>query len=188
MDTGILSIIMHLLPWQFGGLGILAAIMFVWNLVLFSVFTFISLLRLFKYQGHVKKESISSVEQMSYLAAPSIAFLTLVTQVSLTCSTAWGYGFTVLAYVLWWIGLVWTVLLCSWTVIMLTERGVYKEQGLSPAIFLPLISVMTEGTTGGVIVNYSAGITASMAVPMIIVSLLCIGYALFLSILYQGCS
>lgn len=39
MDTGVLSIIMNLLPWQFRDLGILATIMFVFNLVLFTVFT-----------------------------------------------------------------------------------------------------------------------------------------------------
>jgi hypothetical protein len=49
----------------------------------------------------VKSESMNKVEEMSYLAAPSIAYLTLVSQVALTCSTAWGYGLTVFAYVLW---------------------------------------------------------------------------------------
>lgn len=101
MDTGILSIIMNLLPWQFKGLGHLATIMFVWNLMLFSAFTIISLMRLVTHASHVKSETSSSVEEMCYLAAPAIAYLTLVSQVSLTCSTAWGYGLTVLAYVLW---------------------------------------------------------------------------------------
>lgn len=101
MDTGILSIIMNLLPWQFDGLGVLATIMFVWNLVLFSTFTIISLMRLFRHAGHVKSETDNSVEELSYLGAPAIAYLTLVSQVTLTCSTSWGYGLTVLAYVLW---------------------------------------------------------------------------------------
>jgi tellurite resistance protein TehA-like permease len=177
---------MNLLPWQFDGLGILATIMFVWNLVLFSLFTSIGVMRLLKYSSHTKKEIVSSMEETSYLAAPAIAFLALVAQVSLTCSTAWGYGFTVLAYVLWWIGLVWTVSLCSGTVVMLTKRHVHQKETLSPAMFLPIISIMTLGTTGGIIANYSAGITATMAVPIIIVSLLAIGYALFLSILYYA--
>ena len=101
MDTGILSIIINLHPWRFSAQGILSTIMFVWNLVLFVSFVLVAVTRLFMYPKHVKSESINKVEEMSYLAAPSIAYLTLVTQVSLTCSTAWGYGLTVFAYVLW---------------------------------------------------------------------------------------
>lgn len=101
MDTGIISVIINLHPWRFSGQGVLSTIMFVWNLVLFVAFTLIALTHLFLYPRHVKSESIKKVEEMSYLAAPSIAYLTLVSQVALTCSTAWGYGLTVFAYVLW---------------------------------------------------------------------------------------
>lgn len=186
MDTGILSIIMQLLPWQFNGLKVLSTIMFVWNLVLFSFFAIISLFRLFKYPSHAKKQILSSADELSYLAAPAIAYLTLVVQVSLICSTAWGYRFTVLAYVLWWIGLVWTVTLCSGNVILLSKRNLYNQGKLSPPIFLPLISVMTLATTGGIVAYYSTGITASMAVPVIIVAFICVGYSLFLSLLYYS--
>lgn len=186
MDTGVISIIMNLLPWQFKGLDILSTIMFAWNIVLFACFTFFSVARLLKYRKHVASETLNSVEEMSYLAAPAIAYLTLVAQVSLTCSTAWGYGFSILAYVLWWIGLFWTTTLCSGTVILLTKRSVTEDRQLSPAIFLPLIGVMTQGTTGGVVVNYSVGLSATLAIPVIIVSFLCIGYALFLAMLYYG--
>lgn len=186
MDTGIISIIMKLLPWQFNGLGVLGTIMFIWNLVLFSTFTLISLVRVFKYPTHVKNESVYSVDEMSYLGAPAIAYLTLVSQVVLTCSTAWGYEMTVFAYVLWWIGLVWTVTLCSGTIVVLTKRPVTNDRQLSPSIFLPLISVMTLGTTGGLLTNYSVGISSAQAVPVIVVSFCCIGYALFLAILYYA--
>ena len=45
---------------------------------------------------------------------------------------------------------------------------------------------MTLGTTGGLICNYSVGISASMAIPIIVVSYMAIGYALFLSLLYYA--
>ncbi|KAF2644526.1 hypothetical protein P280DRAFT_173589 [Massarina eburnea CBS 473.64] len=184
MDTGIISIIMNLLPWQFNGLGILATIMFVWNLVLFSIFTLISIARLFRHGRHVQSELYDSTEQMSYQAAPAIAYLTLVAQVSLTCSTAWGHRFTILAYVLWWIGLVWTVTLCSWSVLFLSKYHFTENKRLPPAIFFPLIGVITQGTVGGLVVNYSAGLSATLAIPIIIVSFMLIGYSFFLSIMY----
>lgn len=186
MDTGIISIIMHILPWQFRGLGIISTIMFVFNLVIFVTFAILALVRLFTFPKHVKTETINVLEELSYLGAPAIAYLTLVAQVSLTCSEAWGFRLTVLAYVLWWIGLVWTVTLCSASVIILAKRSITNDRELSPAIFLPLISVMTLGTTGGIVVNYSVGMSARLAIPIIIVSYMCIGYAFFLSLLYYA--
>jgi tellurite resistance protein TehA-like permease len=60
------------------------------------------------------------------------------------------------------------------------------DRKFSPPILLPLISVMTLGTTGGIVTNYSVGMSASMAVPIIAVGYLAIGYALFLGLLYYG--
>ncbi|KAH0332667.1 C4-dicarboxylate transporter/malic acid transport protein, partial [Aureobasidium melanogenum] len=183
MDTGILSIITHLLPYQFNGLGVLSTILFVFNLFLFSLFTLISIARLIMFPTNTKSEATNSADEISYLAAPAIAYLTIVSQVGLTCSPAWGHGLTILAYVLWRIGMVWTILLCSAAILVLAKRKVTDDRSLSPAIFLPTISVMTSGTTGGLLVNYSYKISARLALPVIIVSYMCIGYALFLSIL-----
>ncbi|CAN9148454.1 unnamed protein product [Alternaria alternata] len=97
-----------------------------------------------------------------------------------------GYNWTVFAYVLWWIGLVWTVTLCSFQVIVLAKRDITVDRQLSPTILLPLISVMTLGTTGGLIANYSVGLSASMAVPIIVTGYMCIGYAFFLALLYYA--
>jgi tellurite resistance protein TehA-like permease len=161
MDTGILSIILSILPYRFGGEGILSTIMFVWNLVLFCAFTLLGIIRLVKYPRRVKSESINTLEEISYLGAPVIAYLTLVAQVSLTCSTAWGHSMTVFAYVLWWIGLFWSVLLCSASVVVLSKRSISDARSMSPAVFLPLIAVMTQATTSGILVNYSYQISQS---------------------------
>ncbi|KAH6461449.1 hypothetical protein HBI59_060400 [Parastagonospora nodorum] len=184
MDTGILSIILNLLPYRFSGQEILSTILFVFNIVIFAIFALLSISRVFTHRRHVNNETLNSVEELSYLGAPPTAYLTLVAQVTLTCSTAWGFPWTVVAYVLWWIGLVWTVSLTSFTVVTLVKRNTTHDRALSPVIFLPLISIMTLGTTAGIVTNYSAGISPSMAVPVIVVGYMAIGYAFFLSLLY----
>ncbi|KAF3043148.1 hypothetical protein E8E12_004626 [Didymella heteroderae] len=75
MDTGIISIIMNILPWQFNGLGIISTIMFVFNLVLFTTFSLLAITRLFTFPRHVKSESLNQVEEISYQGAPAIAGL-----------------------------------------------------------------------------------------------------------------
>jgi tellurite resistance protein TehA-like permease len=134
----------------------------------------------------VKRESLNQIEEISYQGAPAIAYLTLVAQVALTCSAAWGFRLTILAYVLWWIGLVWTVTLCSASVIVLVKRSITDDRSLSPAVFLPLIAVMTLGTTGGIVTRYSVGMSARLAIPIIVTSYMAIGYAFFLSLLYYA--
>lgn len=186
MDTGILSIIMNLLPWQFRGLDILSTIMFVFNLVLFIFFAFVSILRIYKHASHFKAQTLNSLEELCYLGAPVIAYLTIVAQVSLTCSKAWGYHWTILAYVLWWIALVWALAICSGTLLVLVKRQVATDRDMSPVIFLPLISLMTLGTTGGLHTNYASGMTATLAIPIIVVSYMVIGYGLFLSLIFYG--
>lgn len=87
---------------------------------------------------------------------------------------------------LWWIGCAWTVSLCSFTVITLFKRNITCDRDLSPAVFLPLISVMTLGTTGGVVTRYAVGLSAGAAVPIIVVGYMAIGYAVILSLLYYA--
>jgi tellurite resistance protein TehA-like permease len=55
---------------------------------------------------------------------------------------------------------------------------------MNPTDLLPLISVMTVGTTAGIVAKYSIGLEASMAVPGLVTGFMCIGYAVGLSLLY----
>jgi hypothetical protein len=81
---------------------------------------------------------------------------------------------------------VWSVCLTSFTVVVLVKRNITSDRDVSPAVFLPLISVMTLGTTGGIVVNYATGISAAMAVPVIVVGYMAIGYGFFLALLYYA--
>jgi tellurite resistance protein TehA-like permease len=168
MDTGILSILLNLLPYRFSGLGILSTILFVLNIALFVTFTVLSLARLYLHRAHVTHVTLTSADELSFLGAPA----------------TWGFSWTIVAYVLWWIGLVWTVCLTSFTLIVSAKHSLVTPQTMSPSALLPLISVMTLGTTAGIVTRYGVGITPAMAVPVIVVGYMCIGYALFLSLIY----
>lgn len=186
MDTGILSIILNLLPWTFRGQGILSTVMFIFNFFLFIAFSTMSILRLFRHRHHVRTQTLTSVEEQCYLGAPATAYLTLVAQVALTCSTAWGFHWTIFAYALWWVGFVFTIGLCSSNMIMLIKRNMMTDREMTPTIFLPLISVMTLSSTAGIICNYGVGMTPALAVPVIVVAYMAIGYSLFLSLMYYA--
>ena len=184
MDTGILSIIMHQLPYQFRGLPVLSTIMFVLNLVLYIVFCAMYLARWFLYPSQTYETLVNDTEEMALLATPAMSYLTLVGQVALTCSTAWGHAFTILAYVLWWIGLAWILAVCTLLYIHMIKRpsGRLVDRWLPTAVFVPIVGIMTAATIGGLIVNYAHDISARMAVPVIIVSFMSLGYAVVLAL------
>ncbi|KAF1941803.1 hypothetical protein EJ02DRAFT_454793 [Clathrospora elynae] len=162
--------------------------MFTFNILLFALFSLLSILRLLKHASHIRAQILSNTDELCYLAAPAIAYLTIVAQVSLTCSQAWGYSWTIVAYVLWWIGLAWTLPLCSFHIIILAKHEIItaEREKASPTMLLPLISVMTLGTTGGLICEHSTAISAAMAVPVIVVGFVAIGYAMFLSLVFYA--
>jgi tellurite resistance protein TehA-like permease len=102
---------------------------------------------------------------------------------ALTCSTAWGHGLTILAYVLWWIGMSWIVTVCTTLYISSAKLRLVSNRTLPSIIFLPLVGVMTAATVGGIIANSANEISPRFAVPMIIVSFLCIGYGTLVALM-----
>jgi tellurite resistance protein TehA-like permease len=68
---------------------------------------------------------------------------------ALTCSTAWGQGFTILAYVLWWIGMSWIVTVCTTLYISSAKLRLVSNRTLPSIIFLPLVGVMTAANCLG---------------------------------------
>jgi tellurite resistance protein TehA-like permease len=81
---------------------------------------------------------------------------------------------------------VWTVSLTCFTVIVLVKRNTLSARHITPSIFLPLISVMTLGTTGGIVCRYGVGMSARIAVPLFVMGYMAIGYAFGLSLVYYA--
>ena len=109
MDTGVLSVILHQWPYPHHWLRVCSTIMFIANLCLFVFFGSIYLLRWTYFRRSTFMRTSSDAEEIALQACPAITWLTLTMQVQLTCAQSWGYGFTILAFVMWWIALVWVV-------------------------------------------------------------------------------
>ncbi|ORY00160.1 hypothetical protein BCR34DRAFT_606365 [Clohesyomyces aquaticus] len=100
LDAGVLSIIMHVLPYQFRGLPVLSTIMFVFTLVIYATVWTCFLSRWVKYFAETRRRIFNDAEEVALLGAPIVAYFTVFTivgQVALTCSEAWGYRLTVFA-------------------------------------------------------------------------------------------
>ena len=80
----------------------------------------------------------------------------------------------------------WSLSLTAFSVVLLAKRNLATATAFSPPMFLPLISAMTLGTTGGLLATYGDGISADMAVPVIVVSYMVLGFAFFLALVYYA--
>ena len=102
MSTGVVSILLHQLPYNGHWLQIISEIFFALNLVLFLLFTFISCLRYTLYPS-IFGAVLRHPHQSLFLATFPVGLATLINMTVLVCVPAWGEGMAVLAWVLWWI-------------------------------------------------------------------------------------
>ena len=179
MDTGILSIILHQQPYQFHGIGVLSTIMFVLNVVQFTLISFFLLLRCIKHPKETYNSVFSNPEDIAYLAAGAVAWLTIAAQLVLTCAQAWGHGWSVAAIVFWWIGLAWAVTVCAMMIICFARYNLTGPEQLSPAVFMPTVALATSGAMGGLITSYGVDLSARLALPTVIVGYMSTGYGFF---------
>lgn len=184
MNAGIIAILMHQLPYQFRGLGVLSTIVFMIAFILLICFSILFTGRLLRFGKTAYHEITDNITDLSLLACWPISWLLLSSLVSLIVSTAnWGgHAFTIVAYVMWWFGAAWILATYFFILItMIRRQKTATDAGgrLPPLILVPAMGIATTASTGGLIANYSSGISARMAVPIIIFSFLMIGLAMF---------
>ena len=102
MSTGVISILLHQLPYNGDGLQIISVIFFVLNLVLFLLFTAISCLRYTLYP-QLFPAVLRHPHQSLFLATFPVGLATLTNMTVLVCVPVWGHGVAIFAWVLWWI-------------------------------------------------------------------------------------
>ena len=102
MSTGVVSILLHQLPYNGHWLRIISVLFFVLNIVLFVLFTFISILR-YIWHPELILTVLSHPHQSLFIAAFPVGLATLINMTVLVCVPAWGHGLATLAWILWWI-------------------------------------------------------------------------------------
>lgn len=185
MNSGILAIVCHQLPYQFRGVGTIATIFYLVDLVLFIIFTLIFCLRLALHFPNVVTEFASDVEQLAYLACWPISWLTLSANTALIVSrSSWGgHAFTIVAYVMWWFGALWTFTTSIVVYYTLFRNRMINIESVTPGIIVPAVGVATVASTGGLIAEYAFQISPGLQVPIVIVGYIVLGQGIFLALM-----
>jgi tellurite resistance protein TehA-like permease len=101
----------HQIPFHARWLNIISDIFFVLNIVLFLLFTFISVLRYTMYP-ELFPAVLRHPHQSLFLATFPVGLATLINMIVLVCVPSWGQGMAIFAWVLWWIDSVLAVITC----------------------------------------------------------------------------
>ena len=186
MNAGIIGVLMHQLPYQFSGLqNVLSNIAYLVDLVLFVAFSIIMILRITMYPRSTAKIVTSSTEELCYFSCIPIALLTIAELTALQVSTAYwgGYAFSLVAYVLWWIGAGSMVTLSLAIYITIFKIPLVEDRTAPTALFIPAVGTATVATSGGLITMYAYNIAARLSVPVLILSYILVGQGIFLAVM-----
>ena len=113
MGTGIVSILLHNLPYNGDWLYWISVIFFALNVFLFVTFLVISIARYVLYP-EIWAVMVRHPTQSLFLGTFPMGLATIVNMVVFVCVPAWGPRAIVLAWALWWIDAAIAVTVCFW--------------------------------------------------------------------------
>ncbi|KAJ4859881.1 voltage-dependent anion channel domain-containing protein [Trichoderma breve] len=150
MGTGIVSILLHNLPYNGAWLYWISVIFFVLNLTLFILFTVISALRYLIYPGLFMTMIRHPAVPLLSGAFP-IALSTIVEMIVLVCVPAWGPWTVTLAWTLWWIDAAISIIICYWIPFVIMHTHDIKLATLSATWLLPIAAPIVASAIGAVV-------------------------------------
>ncbi|KPI46073.1 Sulfite efflux pump SSU1 [Cyphellophora attinorum] len=158
MSTGICAILLKQMPPPYDAdwLRILADVFFVFNISLFLLFSVITVIRYIWYP-HIWHRVVRHPHQSLFLACFPVGLATIINMIALVCAPAWGQGWAVFAWVLWWIVLVLALGTCfHLTFTIMTHRR--HDLGEMSALYLiPIVAVVIVATSGSLVATAIPG-------------------------------
>jgi tellurite resistance protein TehA-like permease len=189
MNTGLLGTLLHQFPYKFHGSDVLSTCFWVANIVLFTIFTIVQIIRHIMFPKAALRQTCATMEELCFWGCVPIAFVTIITQTALNGSTtsSWGekaqHGFTILAVVLWWVDVAIMLAVAYVAYYLIAKRRMAEKIPIPSFIFLPAVGTTTVGLGGAIIANYAYNASSRLAVPVVLVSYLLEGFGWWLAVL-----
>ncbi|TKA83365.1 hypothetical protein B0A55_01039 [Friedmanniomyces simplex] len=150
MGTGIVSTLLHNLPYSARWLSYLSYVVFALNVVLFVLFTFISLLRYTLYPK-LWTAMIRHPAQSLFLGTFPMGLATIINMLVYACVPAWGGNTWKLAWGLWWIDAVLAVATCCYLPFVIMALHNQHVETITAAWLLPIVATIVASATGGLV-------------------------------------
>lgn len=152
MGTGITSILLHQLPYQFNGLGIIANVIFGLNVVLFVLFLGISIAR-YTIWPNVFWTMLFHPSQSFFIGTFAMGLATIVSMCALSAAPVFGHNFIIFTWVLWWIDAIISIFICVGCPFLQFTRQTQSLDKVTGVWFLPVVSTIVAASTGGIVAD-----------------------------------
>ncbi|KAF2169731.1 hypothetical protein M409DRAFT_52239 [Zasmidium cellare ATCC 36951] len=181
---GLASLLNGPFPYQGRWLEILASILFVVEVVTYILFSAIMIACWIIYPHVAVRRAMNNPDELLAYAIPPISLMTIgaltATQIS---NASWsGHAWTLVAYVLWWIGCAWVFATAMVVFPVLFHTGNQADRVMTPVLFMAPVGLATAGTEAGLITTRACCMSARLAGPMLVVGYFAVGVALFMAI------
>ena len=166
MGTGIVSILLHNLPYNARWLYWISVVIFCLNIFLFVFFVLISIVRYTIFRGifaamlrHPVQSLFLGTFRGSYLrlvlthyqGTIPMGLATIVNMVVFVCVPAWGPHAATLAWTLWWIDVVIAAATCMYLPFVIMYVHDTKLESMTAAWLLPIVSTIVAAASGGIV-------------------------------------
>lgn len=167
MGTGIVSILIHNLPWNARWLYWISVALFCLNILLFVLFTIISTVRYTAFPGlfcAMLRHPVQSLFLGRFHRAaeiPSVlttclgtipmGLATIVNMAVFVCVPAWGPWAVTLAWTLWWIDVVISIATCMFLPFVIMHKHEIRLESMTAAWLLPIVSTIVAAASGGIV-------------------------------------
>ncbi|KAK3306343.1 voltage-dependent anion channel [Chaetomium strumarium] len=177
--TGITAVILHQLDYQFRGLQIVSYVFWIMTIVLLLCMVLVYIVRCIRFPRQLAGALRHDIGELACLTSIVISFTSIIQMTSLVLVPGRGSskGWGVAVYVLWWINAALATVGAIGVPFVFVRLYPGGIPHLSPASQLPLIAALTAAAGGGTLCQ-SAGLSAALQVPVIVVSYLLVGMGL----------
>ncbi|KAK1977026.1 voltage-dependent anion channel [Colletotrichum cereale] len=153
MGTGIVSVLLHNLPynttWISNGLAIA---FFILNIILFTVFTVITVLRHAIYPD-IWKAMIANPTEAVFLGCFPMGFATIINMMIFVCAPAWGQWVVYWAWGFWWLDAALSLTTCIMVPMVMISTNRQALQAITAGYLLPIVPVVVASSTGGIVAD-----------------------------------
>lgn len=152
MGTGISSILLYNLPFQFTGLTIIADCIFGLNVLLLCIFLCMSIVRYIAWP-QVFNTMLRHPQQSLFLGTFPMGLATVINMVVLACVPAWGLNWAILAWILWWVDAFISILTCFGLRFVMFAYHTQSIEKMNAVWLLPVVAPIVAASTGGTVAS-----------------------------------
>ncbi|KAL5604817.1 hypothetical protein BROUX41_001845 [Berkeleyomyces rouxiae] len=149
MGTGIVSILLHELPYNARWTEVLSWVFFALNVLMFCTFSLICAVR-FSLYPEIWSAMVMHPVQSLFLGTFPMGLSTIINMLALSCSH-WGKWLAYTAWALWWVNVVLAVATCvgiPFVVMHFHKPGLHTITG---GILLPIVPTVVVSSTGALV-------------------------------------